>query len=98
MAYSFKILQLIFVFFEFGQALKQAVFQRQKAQYLPDSLMQTKYANSELECSLHCTKRDGCLSANYNVRHGLCELNNKTISKKMQSRTSTLCTLLFCLG
>ena len=81
-AYTLTRLQLLFVCFGFGQTLEQAFFQRQKSQYLPDSVIETKYANSELECSLHCTALDGCLSANYEVPTGLCQLNNNTISEK----------------
>jgi hypothetical protein len=78
-------IQSILVCFQFGHTLKQAFFQRQKAQYLPDNVIKTKFAKTELECSLYCTRLEGCLSVNYKISgvgKGLCQLNNNTISEK----------------
>ncbi len=67
--------------------MEQAVFKRKTGTFLPDSVIATKYAESELECSMHCTSHDACLSVNYKtsgVDQGLCQLNNKTHSEKLK--------------
>ena len=54
--------------------------------YHADSVVTTKYAESELECSMHCTSIDACLSVNYKasgVDQGLCQLNNRTTSESL---------------
>ena len=61
--------------------MKDAIFKRKTGKYLPDSVITTKYAESELECSMYCTSIDACLSVNYKasgVDQGLCQLNNST--------------------
>ena len=66
--------------------MKHAVFTRKTGKFLPDSVITTKYAESELECSMHCTSHDACLSVNYKtsgVDQGSCQLNNKTLSEKL---------------
>ncbi len=68
-------------------AMKHAMFKRETGQFLPDSVIATKYAESELECSMHCTSHDACLSVNYKasgVEQGLFQLNNKTHSEKLR--------------
>jgi hypothetical protein len=67
--------------------MKHAIFKRKTGQYLRDSVITTKYAESELECSMHCTSIDACLSVNYKaggVDQGLCELNNRTTSESFR--------------
>ncbi len=67
--------------------MKHATFKRKTGKFLPDSVIATKYAESELECSTHCTRLDACLSVNYKasgVKQGLCQLNNKTHSEKLR--------------
>ena len=67
--------------------MKHATFKRKVGKYLPDSVIATKYTESELECSMHCTSHDACLSVNYKtsgVEQGLCQLNNKTLSEKLR--------------
>jgi hypothetical protein len=54
-----------FAFIGYGVTMKHAIFKRKTGQYLPDSVITTKYAESELECSMHCTSIDACLSVNY---------------------------------
>ena len=87
---SFKtilVLALLFAFIGYGFAMKQATFKRKTGKFLPDSVIATKYAESELECSTHCTRLDACLSVNYKaggVQQGLCQLNNKTHSEKLR--------------
>ena len=66
--------------------MKDAIFKRKTGQYLPDSVITTKYAESELECSMHCTSIDACLSVNYKaggVDQGVCQLNNSTASESL---------------
>ncbi len=70
-----------------GIAMKHAIFTRKTGKFLPDSVIATKYAESELECSMHCTSHDACLSVNYKtsgVDQGLCQLNNNTHSEKLK--------------
>ena len=87
---SFKTILVFAQFFAFigyGIAMEQAVFKRKTGTFLPDSVIATKYAESELECSMHCTSHDACLSVNYKtsgVEQGLCQLNNKTHSEKLK--------------
>ena len=67
--------------------MKHAIFTRKTGKLLPDSVIATKYTESELECSMHCTSHDACLSVNYKTRgveQGLCQLNNKTLSEKLK--------------
>ena len=75
-----------FAFIGYGVATKHAKLKRKTGKFLPDSVITTKYAESELECSMHCTRLDACLSVNYKasgVEQGLCQLNNKTLSEKL---------------
>ena len=67
--------------------MKHATFKRKAGKYLPDSVIATKYAESESECSVHCTRLDACLSVNYKtsgVDQGICQLNKKTHSEKLK--------------
>ena len=76
----------LFAFIGYGVSMKHAIFKRKTGQYLPDSVITTKYAESELECSMHCTSIDACLSVNYKasgVDQGLCQLNNSTKSENL---------------
>jgi hypothetical protein len=76
----------VFAFIGYGVTMKHATFKRKTGQYLPDSVITTKYAESELECSMHCTSIDACLSVNYKasgVDQGLCQLNNSTTSENL---------------
>ena len=76
----------LFVFIRSGLGVKQTFFHRKVGQYLPDSVITTKYAECEFECSVLCTIHKGCLSVNYKVSglgQGLCQLNNNTISEKV---------------
>jgi hypothetical protein len=80
------MLQLLFVLLGSGVSAEQMLFHKQVTRYLPNSVIATSYAESELECSILCTRRKGCLSVNYKANghdRGLCELNDKTISKEV---------------
>ena len=87
---SFKTLLALgqfFAFIGYGVAMKHATFKRKAGKYLPDSVIATKYTESELECSMHCTSHDACLSVNYKtsgVEQGLCQVNKKTHSEKLK--------------
>ena len=75
-----------FAFIGYGVSMKHAVFKRKTGKYLRDSVITTKYAESELVCSMHCTSIDACLSVNYKasgVDQGLCQLNNSTTSESL---------------
>ncbi|CAB4036080.1 Hypothetical predicted protein, partial [Paramuricea clavata] len=66
--------------------MKHAIFKRNTGKYLRDSVITTKYAESELECSMHCASIDACLSVNYKasgVDQGLCQLNNRITSESL---------------
>ena len=66
--------------------MKHAIFRRKTGQYLPDSVITTKYAEGERVCSMYCTRLDACLSVNYKdsgVDQGLCQLNNSTTSENL---------------
>ena len=80
------VLLLFFsVLLKSGLSMEQALFHRQVAKYLLNSVIATRFVESEIECSVLCTRRKECLSVNYKVKglhEGLCELNNQTISKE----------------
>ena len=66
---------------------KETYFKRRSGQYLPNNVIALKHTKSELECAMACTALDACLSINYKVKgvdQGLCQLNNETVSKKLQ--------------
>jgi hypothetical protein len=76
----------VFAFIGYGVTMKHATFKRKTGKYLPDSVITTKYAESEGVCSMHCTRLEACLSANYKasgVDQGLCQLNNSTTSENL---------------
>ena len=61
---------------------EQAIFDIKKEKYLPYHVIETKQADSVLECAMHCLEVKSCVSVNYKtsgVGKGLCELNNKTL-------------------
>ena len=79
------ILQGLSLFVENNVGVQQAYFHKTPAKHLPDSIIASTYAQSETECSMHCTRHQECLSVNYKVNgldKGLCQLNNNTISEK----------------
>ena len=62
-------------------ASEQATFKRSEQKYLGDHVIETKQADSELECGSHCIADKSCTSINYKtsgIGKGRCELNNKT--------------------
>jgi hypothetical protein len=65
-------------------SIKQASFVINKQKYLANHVFETKQAESELKCSMHCVRVGSCVSVNYKISgigKGLCELNNKTLKE-----------------
>ena len=63
---------------------EQAVFRKSAQKYLENHVIETRHANTEMECSLYCLKNASCASVNYKIsgiEKGLCELNNKTFEQ-----------------
>jgi hypothetical protein len=78
----------LFAFIGYGVRMKHAIFNLLNGQYLPDSVITTKYTKRKLECSMHCTSIDAsCLSVNYKasgVDQGVvCQLNNNTTLERL---------------
>ena len=68
-------------------ACKQITFKRNEQEYLANHVIETKQADSELECGSHCIEDKSCASVNYKtsgVGKGRCELNSKTVEKTVQ--------------
>lgn len=60
---------------------KQAVFRKSGQKYLKNHVIETRHANTDLECRMYCLRNTLCASVNYKfsgIDKGLCELNNKT--------------------
>jgi hypothetical protein len=80
-----SICVLIFMISKIPQgecSIKQAVFLINKQRYLAYHVIETKQAESELQCGMHCVRVRSCVSVNYKISgigKGLCELNNKTL-------------------
>ena len=65
-------------------ASEEAIFKRNEQEYLANHVIETKQADSELDCGLHCIADKSCASVNYKtsgVGKGGCELNSKTVEK-----------------
>ena len=65
-------------------SIKQAFFLINKQKYLANHVIETKQAESELQCSMHCVGVGSCASVNYKISgigKGLCELNKKTLQE-----------------
>ena len=62
-------------------ACENVRFQESEQKYLPNHVMKTKQADSDLVCGLYCIADKSCTSVNYKtsgIGKGRCELNNKT--------------------
>ena len=60
---------------------RQAVFRKSGQKYLENHVVETKHADTDLECRMYCLRNTLCASVNYKISvidKGLCELNNKT--------------------
>ena len=65
-------------------ACERVTYQISKQKYLANHVIETKQADSEMECGLHCVKNKLCTSVNYQISgigKGRCELNNKTVQE-----------------
>ena len=87
----FRFCALIFIFqIQQGVCNKQAYFLRKEQKYLANHVIETKQADSELECGIHCVADGSCASVNYKssgVDKGRCELNDKTIREVSDEET-----------
>ncbi|CAB4043149.1 Hypothetical predicted protein, partial [Paramuricea clavata] len=87
MAVLLSICALIFMISKIPQgecSIKQAFFLINEQKYLANHAIETKQAESELQCSMHCVGVGSCASVNYKtsgIGKGLCELNNKTLQE-----------------
>ena len=69
---------------------EQAIFLRNEQKYLANHVIETKQADSEVECGIHCVANGLCASVNYKtsgIGKGRCELNNKTLQKTSHEKT-----------
>ena len=69
-----------------------AIFQRNKQNYLPNHALGTEQAKNELECALFCARHTSCTSINYKtsgVGKGLCELNNQHVQEMPEGEHKT---------
>ncbi|XP_028393209.1 contactin-associated protein-like 2 [Dendronephthya gigantea] len=60
----------------------QVFFRINDGKYLANHVIETKHAETELECSILCVDHGSCVSVNYKtsgIGKGRCELNNKAI-------------------
>ena len=66
-------------------ACGETMFKRNEQKYLAGHVIETKQAQSEMECGLHCIESEkSCTSVNFKtsgIGKGRCELNNKTVEK-----------------
>ena len=90
MAGLLTVCALIFAFAKIPQPgrclTKQQVFHVNKQEYLANHVMETKQAESEMECAMHCVSNESCASVNYKtsgLNKGLCELNTKRRPSEM---------------
>jgi hypothetical protein len=94
MAVLLRICALIFIseIPQPGVCSRQAVFHRNVQKYLANHVMETKQAESELECGMCCVADGSCTSVNYKtsgIGKGLCELNNKTFQETSDADEKT---------
>ncbi len=62
--------------------IRQAVFRRNEEKYLAYHVLETRQAETELECGMHCVGHGSCASVNYKTSGNgkcLCELNSKKL-------------------
>ena len=88
-----SICALIFITTEVpqeGVCTEQVFFLRNEKKYLANHVIETKQAESELECGLHCVADGSCASVNYKtsgIGKGRCELNCKTLGESSDDET-----------
>ena len=93
MAVLYTVCALIIAIIKIPQpgkcSIKEAIFRINKEEYLTNHVIETKQAESELECGMHCVGKESCASANYKtsgVGKGLCELNSKPSRDEISDR------------
>ena len=67
-----------------GVSTEQAFFLRNDGKYLANHVIETKQADSEFDCTIHCVAHGSCASVNYKtagIDKGRCELNDKTLQE-----------------
>ena len=65
-------------------ACGQVRFKKSEQKYLANHVIETKQADSELECGFYCAADKSCASINYKtsgIGKGRCELNDKTVEE-----------------
>ncbi|XP_028393197.1 uncharacterized protein LOC114517608 [Dendronephthya gigantea] len=70
------------IFFRGECTTVQAFFRKDDGKYLANHVIETKHAETELECGMHCVAHGSCVSVNYRISgigKGRCELNSKTL-------------------
>ena len=93
MAALYTVCALIFAVTKIPQpgkcSIEEAIFRVNKQEYLANHVIETKQAESELECGMHCVRKESCASANYKtsgVGKGVCELNSKPSRDEISER------------
>ena len=93
MAVLYIVCMLIFAIEKIPQPgkclIKEAVFRINEKEYLPNYVIETKQAQSELQCGMQCVAKESCASVNYKtsgVGKGLCELNSKPSRQEISKR------------
>ena len=90
MSFLVYVLVIIFVTSQISDpgecSRKQINFRLNKSKYLPNYVIETRQAETELECGIHCVSHESCVSVNYKtseIGKGLCELNNKALEENV---------------
>ena len=93
MAVLYTVCVLIFAITKIPQPgkclIKEAIFRVIKEEYLPNYVIETKQAKSELECGTRCVRKESCASVNYKTSgagKGLCELNSEPSRQAISKR------------
>ena len=93
MAVLYIVCVLIFAIAKIPQPgkclIKEAIFRVNEKEYLPNYVIETKQAESELECGIQCVAKESCASVNYKTSgagKGLCELNSKPSRQEVSKR------------
>ena len=93
MAVLYTVCVLIFAITKIPQPGKclihEVVFRVNKQKYLPNYVIETKQAERQSECGMHCVAKESCASVNYKtsgVGKGLCELNSKPSRPEISER------------
>ena len=63
---------------------EQTYFLRTEQKYIANHIIDTKQADNEFECGIHCVADGSCASVNYKTSgedKGRCELNDKTLQE-----------------